>query len=46
VEGFFYSIVSLFHVIPADMTEQFVELLCQKISSGSDGDSGTFKLKL
>ena len=46
VEGFFYSVVSLLHVVPADMTEQFVDLLCQKVSAGANHDNGLFKLKL
>ena len=46
VEGFFYSVASLLHVVPADMTEQFVDLLCQKISAGANHENGLFKLKL
>ncbi len=46
VEGFFYSIVSLFHIVPPDRGQEFIDLMCQKVTVSASKENGAFKLRL
>lgn len=46
LEGFFYSVVSLFHIVTPDEANGIVESLCAKIASEENQENITSRIKL
>lgn len=46
VEGFFFSVVSFFHLLELEQKQSVVDKLCTEIMAGATTESGQLKLRM